>query len=89
MLTEVGPSAVTLSRSIDVLKPREVGLKRLGDFPDTGCHSRVGVVSNKDEPQAVARREGWLLVAHSSDPTTLAAATPTRFQFESISSRAD
>jgi hypothetical protein len=50
LLTEVDPSAITLTRPIDVLKPREMALQRLGDFPDTGCHSPVGVVSDKNEP---------------------------------------
>jgi hypothetical protein len=88
LLTEVDPSAITLARPIDVLKPREMPLKFFSDRVDTGRHGAV-VVSNKNEPQGVARRE-LRLFAHrrATFSTTAAAATPTRFQLESIKSRA-
>src|SRR5262249_60454885 len=38
-----------------------MALKFFSHLENAGCHSRVGVVSNKNEPQAVARRESWLL----------------------------
>jgi hypothetical protein len=57
----VDPGAITLARPIDVLKPREVSLKRLGDFPNALRHAGVGVVSDKDESQAVTRAECGLL----------------------------
>jgi hypothetical protein len=66
-LVGAGPGGVTLARPIDVLKPSEVPLKSFGDPEDTGRHGAV-VVSAKDEPQGVARRE-LRLFPHSAPPS--------------------
>ena len=68
LLTEVDPSAITLARPIDVLKPRQMSLKFFGDSKNTGRHRAV-VISNKNEPQGVARRE-CRLFAHAAAPAS-------------------
>jgi len=43
VLTEVDPGAVTHTRLVDMLKPRQMALKFFGDSKDAGRHRAVVV----------------------------------------------
>ena len=86
-MAEAGPGAVTLPLQIDVLFPRQMPLDLFDDLPHALRQAGVGVVALQNKSQCVARRQDGLL-AHFSDPTTLAATALTCRQLLSIRSRA-